>query len=108
MMKIAAALALSWALVARAQPNVGTSVDIGGSVDGTFEYLGSLCFPAGTKSTVTIDVTDYRNVSQPNLHVLFYDDQAGSFTALNQKGQTCTERSAMSKQLCVGKSCVSG
>jgi hypothetical protein len=82
---------------------------IQGGMHGDFEYMGSLCFPAGVKSTFTIDVTNYRSMSNPTgLHVLFYDDQAGSFTSLNKKGQSCTDRQSLSKQHCVGKSCVSG
>jgi hypothetical protein len=113
-MKIASAVLLSCALVAAVNagnPGVGTSTDIGGAVAGDFEYLGSLCFPAGTTSTITIDVTpgSFGNMSTAvGLKVLFYDDQAGSFTSLNKKGQSCSERQDLSKQLCVGKSCVSG
>ena len=111
-MKTASAVLLSCALVAAVtagNPGVGTSTDIGGAVAGDFEYLGSLCFPAGTTSTITIDVTSFGNMtSATGLKVLFYDDQAGSFTSLNKKGQSCDERQNLSKQLCVGKSCVSG
>lgn len=86
------------------------TTDLGGPVDGTFEYLGTLCFPASTTTKITISVKDYQNpTGQKDLRVLFYDDQPDSFDALMTKGQTCQQKVQMSKQLCSGSNnCVSG
>merc|ERR1740130_2587878 len=99
---------LSLGLAATAYGGAITT-SLGGTVSGNFEFLGSLCFAAGSTAEVTIDVSNYTPSTEPSLEILFYDDQADSFDQLMKIGQSCTQRVQMSKKLCSGPdACVSG
>ena len=95
---------------AAAQGSTSGNVDttLGGTTTGNFQFLGSLCFPAGSKTKITITAAKTGTQTQGALKILFYDDQAGSFDDLLRQGTTCAQAVANSKQLCSGSSCVAG
>jgi len=97
------AAVLCLGLVASALGANTVTTTLGGIVDGTNEVLGSLCFAAGTKSTITIHINNYASSGKDTTRILFYDDQAGSFDAIGKVGQTCAERESFSKFLCNGE-----
>ena len=59
--------------------------------------LGSMCFQAGSESTIKIEATANKDHGG-NQKILFYDDQEGSFdTAV--AAASCSDRVAASKKL---------
>ena len=110
MFRLLLVTALAGFASAQSSADGGVSTTLGGTTDGAFEFLGSLCFPAGSKSKITVTAKTTGALSdQPNLTILFYDDQPGSFDDLMRTGSTCSQNVANSKQLCSGpNSCVNG
>ena len=68
-----------------------------GKSNGGWVLLGSMCFQAGSESTIKIEATANKDHGG-NQKILFYDDQEGSFdTAV--AAASCSDRVAASKKL---------
>lgn len=71
-------------------------VEVGKS-NGGWVLLGSMCFQAGSESTINIEATA-NSKGGANQKILFYDDQEGSFDAA-VAASTCGAKVAASKPL---------
>ena len=83
----------------------GTSI-VGENVNGGFANLGSLCFPAATKSQVSIKYSV--PLSSKGQLLLFYDDQEESYDKLSTTNGDCFVQEQLSRQICAGSSCTAG
>ena len=87
---------------------VGQADLVGQDLDGGFANLGSLCFPAATKSQVKIQYSVPSTAAAASQLLLFYDDQEESYDRLSTTPGNCNVQEALSREICSGDKCTAG
>jgi len=86
--------------------------EICGVAKGTFELLGSLCFPKNKASEVYFDIQCDSCNENSTLEILFYDNKADSFPMVNRdwrgRPKSCEQREQISKKICFDSNCKDG